>query len=161
MNNLPDNTSEHQLPANSLANWRRDQKSLVFTNGCFDILHVGHIRYLNQAKALGDILLVGLNSDNSVKSLKGSTRPINNQEERKEMLLALKAVDAVIIFDEETPLTLIKNITPNILVKGGDWPIEKIVGADFILETGGKVLSLPFVPGKSTSGIIDKILSGT
>jgi D-beta-D-heptose 7-phosphate kinase/D-beta-D-heptose 1-phosphate adenosyltransferase len=130
---------------------------LVFTNGCFDILHVGHLRYLTQAKALGDLLVVGVNSDASVRRLKGESRPIVSEEERLELLLGLRAVDFVCLFDEETPLRLIKEVRPDILVKGGDWPVEEIVGHEFVASTGGVTRSLPFVEGKSTTNIIEKI----
>ncbi|MBN2727500.1 D-glycero-beta-D-manno-heptose 1-phosphate adenylyltransferase [Candidatus Mcinerneyibacteriota bacterium] len=132
-------------------------KKLTFTNGCFDILHIGHIRYLKEAASLGDALLVGLNSDASVKRLKGPGRPVNNEEERAEMLLALRSVDYVVIFDEETPLDLIRAVKPYYLVKGGDWPPESIVGSRDVLARGGKVMSLPFVPGKSTTSLIEKM----
>lgn len=131
---------------------------IVFTNGCFDILHVGHLRYLNQARELGDFLFVGVNSDSSVKKLKGEQRPIVNEEERCEMLLGLKAVDCAAIFSEETPLNLIEQVKPDFLCKGGDWTIDKIVGADFVQSYSGKVLSLPFVPGRSSTAIIEKIV---
>ena len=133
----------------------------VFTNGCFDILHVGHIRYLAEARALGNKLVVGINSDDSVKRLKGESRPINSQLNRREMLLALRCVDEVVIFEEDTPLNLIKKVNPDILVKGGDWSVENIVGSDFVIGNGGKVLSLPFHEGNSTTGIIEKILTKT
>ena len=132
-------------------------KKIVFTNGCFDILHVGHITYLNEAKALGDILVIGLNSDNSVKRIKGSDRPINNEKNRKFVLENLKSIDYVEIFDEDTPLELIKKINPNILVKGGDWPAEKIVGFEHVKSLGGMVKSLEFLDGYSTTSIIKKI----
>ncbi len=132
-------------------------KKLTFTNGCFDILHIGHIRYLKEAASLGDALLVGLNSDASVKRLKGPGRPVNSEEERAEMLLALRSVDYVVIFDEETPLDLIRAVKPFYLVKGGDWPPESIVGSRDVLARGGKVMSLPFVPGKSTTSLIEKM----
>lgn len=135
----------------------RQSKKIVFTNGCFDILHVGHIRYLQQAKSLGDLLVVGLNSDASVSRLKGPTRPIQNEEDRKELLLALEAVDAVFIFTEDTPLELIKEVKPHLLVKGGDWSEDQIVGADFVKSLGGHVKSLPFSQGKSTTGIVERI----
>ncbi len=133
-------------------------KKIVFTNGCFDILHIGHIRYLSLAKSLGDILVVGVNSDSSVKRLKGPKRPINNENNRKEMLLSLKSVDFVLIFNEDTPLNLIEKINPNILVKGGDWSIDKIIGADFVIKNGGEVLSLPFVDGESTTNTIKNVI---
>ena len=138
---------------------RKNSKKIVFTNGCFDILHVGHLRYLQDAKNLADFLIIGLNSDSSVRSLKGEKRPIVNELERAEMLLGLKAVDQVAIFSEETPIELIKAIKPDFLCKGGDWAINQIVGADFVQSYGGEVLSLPFVQGKSTTGIIERILS--
>jgi rfaE bifunctional protein nucleotidyltransferase chain/domain len=134
----------------------RDKK-IVFTNGCFDILHRGHIAYLNEAKSLGDVLVIGLNSDSSVKDLKGETRPINGELDRKFVLENLKSVDYVFIFDEQTPLNLIKELTPDVLVKGGDWKIEQIVGSDYVLKNGGKVYSLNFVDGYSTTNIIEKI----
>lgn len=134
-------------------------KKIVFTNGCFDILHQGHVSYLNQAKSLGDFLLVGINSDESVKKLKGPSRPINSELSRKFVLENLKSVDCVEIFNEETPLELIKLIHPSILVKGGDWSPSQIVGSDYVLQGGGQVLSLNFVDGFSTTDIIKKIKS--
>jgi rfaE bifunctional protein nucleotidyltransferase chain/domain len=132
---------------------------VVFTNGCFDILHAGHVRYLAHARSLGDKLVVGLNSDESVRRLgKGPGRPIVGQNERREVLLALRAVDEVVIFDEDTPLRLIGEICPDVLVKGGDWPVEKIVGHELVLGYGGAVLSLPFVEGNSTTSIVEKIV---
>ncbi len=133
------------------------EKQIVFTNGCFDILHVGHIRYLQEAKKLGDLLIVGINTDASVKRLKGPTRPLQTEDDRAEILSALGCVDFVILFDEDTPLNLIKEIKPHILVKGGDWKPESIVGSDFVLAHGGKVLSLNFVDGRSTTSIVNKI----
>lgn len=136
---------------------KRAGRKVVFTNGCFDILHVGHVRYLQEARALGDVLVVGANSDASVRKLKGESRPVQNENERAEILSALACVDYVVIFGEETPLELIKQVAPNVLVKGGDWPIEKIVGAQQVLATGGEVKSLKFHPGKSTTNILEKI----
>lgn len=132
-------------------------KKIVFTNGCFDILHSGHVSYLNDAKALGDILFIGMNSDSSVKSLKGEQRPINDERERKIILENLKAVDFVEIFSDETPLTLIEEVKPDYLVKGGDWPVEQIVGHKFVLKNNGIVKSLPFKDGFSTTSVIEKI----
>ncbi|MBK23760.1 MAG: D-glycero-beta-D-manno-heptose 1-phosphate adenylyltransferase [Halobacteriovorax sp.] len=132
-------------------------KKIVFTNGCFDILHSGHISYLNDAKALGDVLFIGLNSDSSVKALKGSERPINDEYERKFILENLKAVDFVEVFSDETPLELIKKVDPDFLVKGGDWAVEQIVGHEFVQKNGGIVKSLPFKDGFSTTNIIEKI----
>lgn len=132
-------------------------EKVVFTNGCFDIIHRGHIEYLEDAKALGDILIIGLNSDKSVTKLKGSNRPINKEEDRARVLLGLKSVDGVITFKEDTPLKLIKIIKPDILVKGGDWGIEQIAGHKFVLENGGEVLTIPFRSEHSTTNIIEKI----
>jgi rfaE bifunctional protein nucleotidyltransferase chain/domain len=132
-------------------------KKIVFTNGCFDILHLGHVEYLNEARALGDLLIIGLNSDESVKRLKGADRPINNERDRKAMLLNLKAVDCVQVFTSDTPLEIIKLIEPDILVKGGDWKVEQIVGSDVVLAKGGKVLSLIFKDGYSTSNLISAV----
>jgi rfaE bifunctional protein nucleotidyltransferase chain/domain len=126
---------------------------IVFTNGCFDLLHIGHIRYLKEAKKLGDLLIVGLNSDASVRQLKPQ-RPLNEESQRAEVLASLEMVDFVILFSEDTPYELIKSIKPDVLVKGGDWKKEEIVGSDLVPE----VHSLPYVPGVSTSGIIEKIL---
>lgn len=134
----------------------RDKK-IVFTNGCFDIIHSGHVHYLNEARSLGDLLFVGLNSDASVKRLKGNDRPVNDEQERKFILENLKCVDFVEIFNEDTPYELIKNVMPNILVKGGDWTPDKIVGSDIVLASGGKVMSLKFIDGRSTTEIIKKI----
>jgi len=147
------------MSASSLENFLENNigKKIVFTNGCFDILHKGHVTYLNEAKKLGDLLLVGLNSDASVKRLKGPERPINNELDRQFVLSQLKAVDFVEIFDQDTPLELILKVKPNILVKGGDWKIEQIVGAKEVLASGGDVFSLNFVDGYSTTSIIHKI----
>lgn len=134
-------------------------KRIVFTNGCFDILHRGHIEYLQQAKTLGDILVVGLNSDSSVKMLKGENRPINNEMDRAICLAALEAVDYVIIFNEETPYNLIKNIRPQVLIKGGDWREEEIVGYDIVTSYGGRVISSNFLSNYSTSKIIQRIIN--
>lgn len=132
-------------------------KKIVFTNGCFDILHVGHVRYLQEAAKLGDILIIGLNSDASVKRIKGPDRPINNELERAEMLCALGFVDYVAIFDEDTPLELIQKVEPDILVKGGDYKPEEVVGKEFVEARGGRLTLIPFVEGKSTSRLIWKI----
>ncbi|SNZ04008.1 FMN adenylyltransferase [Persephonella hydrogeniphila] len=139
-----------------IENWKREGKKIVFTNGCFDIIHAGHVDYLEKAKKLGDILIVGLNSDASVRRIKGKDRPVNIQEHRKRVLEALKPVDLVIIFDEDTPEKLIKQIKPDVLVKGGDWKIENIVGADFVRSYGGQVKTIDFVYDISTTKIIQK-----
>lgn len=133
----------------------RQGKKLVFTNGCFDLLHVGHIRYLQQARQLGDMLFVGLNADASVKRLKGPERPIQNESDRAEIMAALACVDFVSVFPEDTPEELIKLVRPDILVKGGDWAIDKILGGPFVQSYGGKVMSLILVDGKSTTKIIE------
>lgn len=147
------------LSAEELNSFRRDnaQKKIVFTNGCFDILHVGHKRYLQQAATLGDILVVGVNSDASVRRLKGPTRPVNNEQDRAEMLSALGFIDYVVIFDEDTPYELIKKIKPDVLVKGGDYKPEEVVGKDIVEARGGRLELISFVEGKSTTNIIRKI----
>ncbi|MCE5304925.1 MAG: D-glycero-beta-D-manno-heptose 1-phosphate adenylyltransferase [Chloroherpetonaceae bacterium] len=132
-------------------------KTIVFTNGCFDIIHLGHIYYLSEAKKLGDYLIIGLNTDSSVKKLKGPERPINSEQDRAMVLDALKSVDFVVLFDEDTPLELIREISPNILVKGGDYKADEIVGADFMKQHNGKVVIIPYLQGKSTTKIIEKI----
>ena len=136
----------------------RAGKTVVFTNGCFDLLHVGHVRYLQDAKALGDILVVGVNSDASVRRLnKGPERPLQHEQDRADILLGLSSVDHTVIFDEDTPLELIKSLCPDLLIKGGDWEIDQIVGSSFVLEHGGKVQSLRFVEGRSSTSIVEKI----
>jgi rfaE bifunctional protein nucleotidyltransferase chain/domain len=132
-------------------------RKIVFTNGCFDIIHKGHVTYLAEAKKLGDLLVVGLNSDASVKRLKGPDRPINNELDRQFVMSQLRPVDFVEIFTEDTPLNLILKINPNVLVKGGDWKIDQIVGAKEVITAGGEVFSLNFVDGYSTTSIIHKI----
>lgn len=132
-------------------------KRIVFTNGCFDILHRGHVTYLAEARKLGDLLVVGVNADASVKRLKGPERPINKEDDRQYVLSQLKSVDFVEIFHEDTPLNLILKVKPKILVKGGDWKIDQIVGAKEVLADGGDVFSLNFVDGYSTTSIIHKI----
>jgi len=132
-------------------------KKLVFTNGCFDILHAGHVSYLAQASTLGDILILGLNSDASVKRLKGDSRPINTEKDRALVLAGLAAVDFVCIFEEDTPLELIKLVLPDVLVKGGDWLPQQIVGSDVVLARGGEVRSLGFTEGLSTTQTIQKM----
>ncbi|MBN2333210.1 MAG: D-glycero-beta-D-manno-heptose 1-phosphate adenylyltransferase [Deltaproteobacteria bacterium] len=138
---------------------RHEGKKVVFTNGCFDLLHPGHVTYLEQARGLGDLLVVAINSDQSVRRLKGNSRPILNQQVRSIMLAALRSVDFVTIFDDSDPLRLITLLEPDILVKGGDWPVEEIVGHQLVASRGGQVYSLPFVGSYSTSSIIHDILS--
>ena len=136
---------------------RASGKTIVFTNGVFDLLHIGHLRYLQEAKRLGDALLVGVNSDRSVRFLKGSGRPITAEEERAEVLAALTCVDGVVIFDEETPRDLIQAIQPDILVKGSDWAEDAIVGRDIVEARGGRVVRVAIQPGHSTTRIVEKI----
>lgn len=136
---------------------RREGHTVVFTNGCFDLLHPGHVRYLAEARSLGDSLVVALNSDRSVRLLKGEGRPILNEQERAEVVAALQAVDYVIIFDEETPSKLIGELLPDVLVKGGDWALDEIVGREEVEAAGGRVLSLPYLEGASTTEIIARI----
>jgi rfaE bifunctional protein nucleotidyltransferase chain/domain len=133
-------------------------QTLVFTNGCFDILHPGHLSYLSQARALGDALFIGLNSDESTKRLKGPKRPLNNEMDRAFMLSGLYMVDEVIIFSEDSPLNLIEALKPDVLVKGGDWQLDNIVGGKETIARGGKALSLPFLPGYSTTELIYRIV---
>ncbi|HMN04471.1 MAG TPA: D-glycero-beta-D-manno-heptose 1-phosphate adenylyltransferase [Flavobacteriales bacterium] len=138
--------------------WRLKSDRIVFTNGVFDILHNGHVTYLQQAAALGHRLVVGLNSDASVKRLgKGDDRPLNNQADRIRVLSALRCVDAVVIFDQDTPMELIQAIRPDVLVKGGDWTVDQIVGGEFVKKYGGEVHSLPLVEGRSTTALVEKI----
>ncbi len=141
-----------------LAILRAAGKKVVFTNGCFDLIHTGHTRYLAIARSFGDLLVVAVNSDSSVRTIKGEKRPINSQQERAETLAALESVDFVTVFDEPDPYKVISALQPDVLVKGGDWPIEKIIGRDVVDARGGKVVNVPFVEGASTTGIIDKIL---
>jgi len=139
---------------------RTQKKRIVFTNGCFDLLHVGHTRYLQAAKALGDILVVGVNSDSSVRSLnKSPERPIVSESQRAEVLAALCCVDYVVMFSEPDPLSLITTLQPDVLVKGGDWAVERIVGRDVVERRGGTVRTIPLVPGMSTTALIQRIRS--
>ena len=137
---------------------KKEGKRIVLTNGCFDILHAGHARYLNEAKKLGDILVLAINSDASVQSIKGKQRPLIPQNERAYVVASLKAVDYVTIFDEDTPLHLIEYLRPHILVKGGDWTEETVVGGNLVKEWGGKVIIMPQLKGISTTNIIKKIM---
>ncbi len=140
-----------------IANWRAQGYKIVFTNGCFDLLHKGHVSYLATAAELGDKLIIGLNADASVKRLKGEQRPIKNLENRQFILASLESVDAVIAFEEDTPIKLIEKILPDFLVKGGDWKPDQIVGSELVLQNGGEVRSLPFVDGHSTTMLVEKI----
>tara|TARA_B100001094_G_C18028227_1_gene718715 strand:- start:76 stop:549 length:474 start_codon:yes stop_codon:yes gene_type:complete len=153
-----DNNKYHlESSIDAIKSDKKYNKKIVFTNGCFDILHVGHIRYLSEAKSLGDILVVGINSDESVKNLKGLSRPINSLSDRSLLLSELVCVDYVVSFKEQTPLKLIKMIMPDILVKGGDYTLDNIVGSKEVIDTGGKVELLKFHDGYSSTNYIDKI----
>ncbi len=140
--------------------WRAAGEALVFTNGVFDLLHRGHVEYLEEAAAFGDRLVVGINSDDSVRRLKGPRRPIVPESERAELVAALACVDAVVLFDDDTPERLIRELRPEVLVKGGDWAIESIVGREFVESLGGRVLSIPLREGLSTSNLIERIVAG-
>ena len=140
-----------------LGQWRDQGLRIVFTNGCFDILHRGHVEYLSKASDKGDVLVVGLNTDASVKRLKGEGRPVNDQEARALILASLDCVDAVVLFDEDTPYELIKAVRPDVLVKGADYKPEEIVGYDIVTSYGGKVETVPLVEGYSTTGILERV----
>lgn len=143
---------------NRVADAKRTGRRVVFTNGCYDLLHPGHIRLLEQSRELGDILVLALNSDRSVRENKGPDRPITNESERAEVAAALDAVDFVVIFDEATPREIIAQVLPNVLVKGGDWGPNEIIGREEVEAAGGRVVSIPFEPGYSTSSIIERVL---
>ena len=156
-NSIPHNIFTLENLKKQVAAWRVNNKSIAFSNGCFDILHEGHIFSLNQAASEADILIIGVNSDQSVKRLKGPERPINNQISRSIMLSNLAVVDAVVIFEEDTPLMLIQSLMPDVIVKGGDYTIEQIVGSKEVIANGGRVVINPIVEGFSTTGIIEQI----
>ena len=137
--------------------WKKEGSTIVFTNGCFDLIHPGHVLYLETAREKGDRLIVALNSDASVSRLKGPERPVQNELARMLVISALESVDAVVLFEEDTPISTIEAVAPDVLVKGGDWAVENIVGADLVIKSGGQVLSLPFEGGYSTTSIVDKI----
>ena len=145
--------------AELVSTWQSVGHKVIFTNGCFDLLHRGHIEYLQSAAALGDKLIIGLNSDDSVSSLKGNTRPLQNEHDRAAILKALSCVDAVVVFDEDTPRELIGELLPDVLVKGGDYQEEDIVGRETVLAKGGEIKIIPYVEGASTSNIISSILA--
>ncbi len=140
-----------------LAFWRFREKKIIFTNGCFDILHLGHIDYLSKSSDLGDILIIGLNTDSSVKKIKDKGRPVNDENARANILASIGFVNAVVLFDETTPYDLIKIICPNILIKGSDYKLKNIVGYDIVRENGGEIVTIDFLEGYSTSSIIKKI----
>ncbi len=160
-NQLKEKVVSQNQALKELKTWREKNKKIVFTNGCFDIIHPGHIDYLSQARDLGDILVLGLNTDQSVRRLnKGSNRPINDERTRAYVLAGLASVDLIVFFDEETPYNLIKLLQPNVLVKGKDYEVEKIIGFDILKENGGEVITIPFLEGYSTSSLIKKIIEG-
>jgi len=160
-NQLKEKIVSQDQALKSIKAWREKNKKIVFTNGCFDIIHPGHIDYLSQARDLGDILVLGLNTDQSVRRLnKGSNRPINDERTRAYVLAGLASVDLIVFFDEETPYNLIKLLQPNVLVKGNDYEVEKIIGFDILKENGGEVITIPFLEGYSTSSLIKKIIEG-
>lgn len=141
----------------ALARWKFFRKKMVFTNGCFDLLHLGHIEYLCKAADLGDILIIGLNSDDSVRRLKGNNRPLNDQQQRAMLLASLSFVSAVVIFEEDTPLNLIARVQPQVLAKGGDYKPDEVAGADIVKAQGGEVKIIELIPGYSTTGLEKKI----
>ncbi len=149
----------HDCAVAQVKAWKDAGKKIVFTNGCFDLIHIGHVLYLEEAKSLGDILIVAANSDASVSKLKGPHRPIKDEYNRTHILAALASVDMVLVFDENDPYNIIKQIKPDVLVKGGDWTTEQIIGSDIVLSYGGQVQSLQFVPGYSTTALEQKIIS--
>jgi D-beta-D-heptose 7-phosphate kinase/D-beta-D-heptose 1-phosphate adenosyltransferase len=156
---LKEKIKSKEVLCKTIGDLKKKGKRIVFTNGCFDLLHLGHVRYLEKSKSLGDILVVGVNSDRSVRGLKGPERPILPEEERAEILSSLACVDYVTVFDELTPLELISSLQPQILVKGGDWTKkEAVVGWEVVERSGGEVVILPFIEGSSTSNLIETIL---
>lgn len=155
---ITNKVNDWQKADDQIIKWKEKGLKVVFTNGCFDLVHYGHLHYLAAASDLGDKLIVGLNSNASVKRLKGKHRPINDDLTREHLLASLQCVDLVVAFEEDTPLKLIELISPDVLVKGGDWEVKQIVGSDWVLSKGGSVQSLPFVEGYSTTKIEAKIL---
>lgn len=155
-------TLRNQHERDLLSDWRKslrsDGKKIVFTNGVFDILHHGHVSYLKEARNLGDALIIGVNADDSVRRLKGEKRPLQTETDRAHILAALKSTDCVVIFDDDTPLALIEYIIPDILVKGADWAVENVVGRDIVEKNGGNVLTIPFIEGRSTTGVVEKVI---
>ncbi|NTW06841.1 MAG: D-glycero-beta-D-manno-heptose 1-phosphate adenylyltransferase [Syntrophaceae bacterium] len=152
-----DKILDRQILKEKLDALRKEGKKIAFTNGCFDILHVGHVRYLREAKKTADVLVLALNSDSSVRSIKGEKRPLVAEEERAEILAALEFIDFVTIFEELTPQELITYLRPDVLIKGGDWPEDKVVGRDDVKKWGGRVILIPEVKGKSTTNVVEKI----
>lgn len=156
MNNISKIKNRKELKV-ILDNLKKEEKKIVFTNGCFDLLHVGHIRYLKEAKKMGDILVVAVNSDESVKKIKGENRPIYSENERAEILSSFEMIDYVVIFNEDNPIKIISELLPDVLVKGGDWSIDKVLGRDIVEKNGGKVVTIPPVENNSTSTILKTI----
>ena len=153
-------TFRDEASRKELSEWRehiRATKKLIFTNGVFDILHRGHVSYLLEARNLGDALIIGVNADASVRRLKGENRPIQSETDRAHILASLKCADAIVIFDEDTPLELITHVLPDVLVKGSDWDVSNVVGKDIVEANGGKVLTLNFIEGRSTTSIVESI----
>lgn len=157
---ITDKIQDWSTAAQTVRKWQNNGLEIVFTNGCFDLIHFGHLAYLAEAAAQGQKLVLGLNSDASVARLKGVHRPIKDQKNRSHLLASLEMVDLVVLFEEDTPLELIETIQPDVLVKGGDWSIEEIVGSEFVLAKGGSVKSLTFVEGYSTTNLEQKIQKG-
>jgi D-beta-D-heptose 7-phosphate kinase/D-beta-D-heptose 1-phosphate adenosyltransferase len=158
MKNNPKVIADRGKLLRAIKGLKKSGKKIVFTNGCYDILHVGHVRFLAAAKKLGDVLLLALNSDASVKRIKGPKRPVICQQERAELMAALECVDIVTFFGEDDPYEIIKATVPDVLVKGGDWALDKIIGADVVTAAGGKVKNIKYIKGKSTTNVIAKIL---
>lgn len=157
MERTADKIKDLPAAARQVAEWKQQGKRVVFTNGCFDLLHLGHVDYLEKARNLGDVLVVGLNTDDSVSRFKGPQRPIQDQVSRSRVMAALQSVDLVVFFNEDTPINLISALVPQVLVKGSDYLAENIVGADVVKKAGGEVKTIEFVPGYSTSRIVEKI----
>ncbi len=157
MERTADKIKDLPAAARQVAEWKQQGKRVVFTNGCFDLLHLGHVDYLEKARNLGDVLVVGLNTDDSVSRFKGPQRPIQDQVSRSRVMAALQSVDLVVFFNEDTPINLISALVPQVLVKGSDYLAENIVGADVVKNAGGEVKTIEFVPGYSTSRIVEKI----
>lgn len=157
LNKIKSKITDQKRAHSTINDWKTSSKTIVFTNGCFDIIHKGHVEYLAKARELGDKLIVGLNSDKSVKRLKGEGRPLQDESSRLFVMASLECVDMVILFEDDTPKLLIDSIVPDVLVKGGDYSIENIVGADTVTQNGGKVITINFVDGYSTTNIVSKM----
>jgi D-beta-D-heptose 7-phosphate kinase/D-beta-D-heptose 1-phosphate adenosyltransferase len=158
MANNPKIIIERKKLIKAVRTFKKAGKKVVFTNGCYDLLHVGHVRFLKAAKKMGDVLVLALNSDASVHRIKGPKRPVTPEMERAEVMSALSCVDIVTVFREDDPYNIIKDLVPDVLVKGGDWALDKIIGADIVKAAGGKVKNVPYIKGRSTTNIIEKVL---